>query len=309
MPATSIPPAQVFISYSHEDKEWLDRLNVHLAPVRRLHKVAIWDDTLLKPGMQWNEEIKQALGSIRVAILLLSADFFSSEYIHNQELPAMLEAAADRGATILPIFISPCLLSFNEKLSAIQAVNSPDNPLVNMRPGKRDEVFVKVAKQVMDLLNQQAATQPAEALKPAARTPAPQPARDSLIKQVSQQLQLRYESVGSERFLIISGGDVYIQFYLEEKTKKSKAAASEIVDVEAVGNKFLPKGKKLSASQVNQLTEKGFSKPDSDNPNYSMQWELQTNQDLADMAIFAVEVLLDVYELPAETIFSFNQGW
>lgn len=38
---------QVFISYSHKDKKWLERLHPTLKPLVRHGTVSVWADTLL----------------------------------------------------------------------------------------------------------------------------------------------------------------------------------------------------------------------------------------------------------------------
>lgn len=43
--------SSVFISYSHEDVVWLERLRVHLTPLVRENKIEIWDDTKITPGV------------------------------------------------------------------------------------------------------------------------------------------------------------------------------------------------------------------------------------------------------------------
>ena len=70
----------VFISYSHADRKWLERLQVHLRPLIRDSIADIWDDTRIKPGDSWQLEIRKALESASVAVLLISADFLASEF-------------------------------------------------------------------------------------------------------------------------------------------------------------------------------------------------------------------------------------
>ena len=35
----------VFVSYSHRDKAWLERVQVHLKPLARGGRLDLWDDT------------------------------------------------------------------------------------------------------------------------------------------------------------------------------------------------------------------------------------------------------------------------
>src|SRR5690348_11808017 len=99
---------KVFISYSHRDKEYLDQLQEHLKPHVRAGTIPLWVDTDLKPGDDWEAEIKRALASARVAILLVSRSFLASDFIAGEELPKLLDAAKERGARILPVILTPC---------------------------------------------------------------------------------------------------------------------------------------------------------------------------------------------------------
>jgi hypothetical protein len=137
----------VFVSYSHADKQWLRRLQVHLRPLARDHSIQIWDDTLIKPGSMWRNEIEDALRSALVAVLLISADYLASEFIANDELPRLLEAARAEGTIILPLIVSPCRFT-GTSLSRFQAVNDPAEPLINASRGEQEAVFVKVAEGV-----------------------------------------------------------------------------------------------------------------------------------------------------------------
>lgn len=44
---------QVFISYSHQDTLWLDRLLTMLKPLQHQQMLDIWVDTRIQPGQEW----------------------------------------------------------------------------------------------------------------------------------------------------------------------------------------------------------------------------------------------------------------
>jgi hypothetical protein len=113
---------QVFVSYSHADKCWFERLKVHLSPLSHEYDVDIWDDTRIKPGSNWREEIQLAVERSNVAIMIISADYLASDFIRTNELPPLLKAAQEEGVLVLPIIVSPSLFRHNPELSMFQAV-------------------------------------------------------------------------------------------------------------------------------------------------------------------------------------------
>jgi len=67
----------IFISYSHTDAEVLDRLRIHLDPLRRFYGIKEWCDRDIMPGDHWEDKIKKALSECQVAVLLVSPDFLA----------------------------------------------------------------------------------------------------------------------------------------------------------------------------------------------------------------------------------------
>lgn len=137
---------KVFISYSHEDKIFLNRILVHLRPLERDGLLDIWSDTNIKAGDRWRDEIRRALNSARLAVLLISADFLASDFIVSNELPPLLAAAEERGARIIPIIVKPSRFLRDDKLARFQALNDPKQPLIGMNEADREEVYAKLAE-------------------------------------------------------------------------------------------------------------------------------------------------------------------
>ncbi|MCK5058119.1 MAG: TIR domain-containing protein, partial [Candidatus Aminicenantes bacterium] len=144
---------KIFISYSHKDKEWLERVLTHL---KALPDEAIetdtWADTRIKAGMKWQEEISKALEAARVAVLLISPDFLASDFIKKVELPALLQAAETDGTAILPVILSPSRFSSHKALSQFQSINDPVQPLVDLSKGEQDRILVKLTGTIEDYL-------------------------------------------------------------------------------------------------------------------------------------------------------------
>jgi len=142
---------EVFISYSHKDLEHLTKLESHFAPLKK--RVLFWDDRKIKPGQVWRDEIENALQRATVAILLLSSDFFNSDFIYNDELPALLSSASSRGLIILNVIVRPCMIEEYPSISQYQAVNDPKFSILQLDESSREAIWLKLARQIKDIID------------------------------------------------------------------------------------------------------------------------------------------------------------
>jgi hypothetical protein len=141
---------KVFVSYSHADSEFLDDIKRHFKPFFK--NIEFWDDTQIKPGEKWQEEIKKNIDSCKVAILLISTDFLGSEFISTHEIPPLLKAAEENGATILTVILKPCLFEEFTELNQYQAMNSPSKPVIKLDYYEKEELYVNLVRQTKRLL-------------------------------------------------------------------------------------------------------------------------------------------------------------
>lgn len=138
----------VFISYSHSDRDYLDRLLVHLKPLEKEGLIDLWVDTRLRAGDRWKKEIEKALNRATVAILLVSADFLASDFITDNELPPLLRNAEEKGTRIVPLIVKPCRFTRDKHLRHFHAINDPNQSIVLLPSGEREVLYDKVAMEV-----------------------------------------------------------------------------------------------------------------------------------------------------------------
>jgi Leucine-rich repeat (LRR) protein len=145
---------KIFISYSHHDTDWLIRVQKHLRVLaNNVADIDVWADNQIRAGMNWKKEIEKALNEAKIAVLLITTDFLSSDFIRENELPPLLGAAKKDGATILPLIVKPSRFKKIENLSQFQAVNLPEKSLIDMQEGEQEETLVKLTDIIEEILS------------------------------------------------------------------------------------------------------------------------------------------------------------
>lgn len=133
----------VFISYSHKDAKWLEKLKQFLRPLEEQDLIRVWDDTEIRPGADWLADIRKALESARVAVFLVTQNFLDSPFIRDKELPVLVEAATNRGCQIFWIAVSSSTIA-DSPLAKFQGVISPHSPLDLMSEPEQAKVLLEI---------------------------------------------------------------------------------------------------------------------------------------------------------------------
>ncbi len=132
----------VFISYSHADEKYKEKLVSHLQPLKRLHLIDSWDDRKIKAGADWGDEISKKLVEADIILLLISIDFINSEYCYDIELERALERSEEGDAVVIPIILRSCLWR-SAPFAKLQALPK-DARAVASWP-EEDEAFTNIA--------------------------------------------------------------------------------------------------------------------------------------------------------------------
>jgi TIR domain len=137
----------VFISYSHKDAKWLEKLKQFLRPLEDKELIRVWDDTEIRPGSDWLGEISKALESARVAVFLLTQNFLDSPFIREKELPVLIEAAKNRGCLIFWIAVSSSTFE-DSPLAKFQGAIPPNAPLDLMSDAEQSKVLTDIYRKM-----------------------------------------------------------------------------------------------------------------------------------------------------------------
>ncbi|MCX5953188.1 MAG: SUMF1/EgtB/PvdO family nonheme iron enzyme [Cyanobacteria bacterium] len=146
---------QLFISYSHRDGEWVERLRRMIKPLEQRYGLERWDDSRIQAGGLWRQEIEQALANASVALLLVSADFLASDFVTRSELPPLFRAAKQQGLRILWVPLRPSLWKHIPEIEQYQAVIPPGRTLAEMAEVEQERAFVQIAELILSTFQEQ----------------------------------------------------------------------------------------------------------------------------------------------------------
>lgn len=139
---------EVFICYSHKDAEWRERLETHLRPLQKAHRLDVWSDQRISSGQSWRTEIETAIARARVAVVLVSPDLLASKFVSEVELLGLLTRRSEDGLVVVWVAVSHSNVEFTP-LKDIQAAHDQREPLRDMPPARADKVLVKVSRDIL----------------------------------------------------------------------------------------------------------------------------------------------------------------
>jgi internalin A len=136
---------RVFISYSHKDEFYKNQLETHLKILQRQNLISVWTDRRIIAGEDWGKEIDLNLESAHIILLLISADFITSDYCYDIEMTRAVERHNAKEADVIPIPIRKCNWG-KAPFRAIQAATKNGKPIKSCKD--KDEAWTYVSKEI-----------------------------------------------------------------------------------------------------------------------------------------------------------------
>lgn len=156
----------IFISYSHKDELEKETLLSQLKVLKHAGLVDVWSDDRIGAGSSWETDINQAMKQAKVAVLLISANFLTSDFILNTEVPRLLERRQREGVVVFPVIAKACAWQQVPWLAAMNV--RPKNGTPVWRDGGKyaDEELAKIADEIATIARQPDSTVSSSATSP-----------------------------------------------------------------------------------------------------------------------------------------------
>jgi len=144
-------PLKTFIIYAHEDQGYKTGLEKFLRHLVRRDKLVIWTDKEIRAGEQWDKSIKLNLNEADVIIILISVDFYNSDYIQNIEFKKAKERYDRNEALLVPILVRHCPWRSYELIHELQMLPSGARSVDNWQ--SKDEAYTDIAEHLERLID------------------------------------------------------------------------------------------------------------------------------------------------------------
>lgn len=214
----------IFISYSHVDEEYRQRLDTHLSMLRREGLIELWTDRRIEPGDEWDHRIRSELETADIIILMVSPEFIASNYCWDVEVTRAMERHEAREAVVIPVIVRVCDWH-SAPFAKLQALPAEAKPIKKWPD--LDEAYQSITDGLKKVLSQ---TGEGRAIaKPASTGPAP-PSSSSAAVQVprSGNLSVRKHFTQRDKDAFLDEAFEYISSFMEGSLQELERRNPEI---------------------------------------------------------------------------------
>lgn len=138
----------LFISFAVADIELQQSLLKHLSILERIGDIRCWSVEDIPPGASRLQELKTALERADVALLLLSADFLSSDFLQEVEVPQLFLQREQRGLRVVPVLLRTCPWEYHPWIGSLNPLPRNAVSIAACDADRRDQALSDVVKEI-----------------------------------------------------------------------------------------------------------------------------------------------------------------
>lgn len=147
----------VFISYSHKDEVEKNQLITQLSVLQQSGVgLDLWVDDRIEAGGDWAKQIDEAMERASAAVLLVTANFLTSKFITETEVPRLLQRHKTGGLAIIPVIAKSCAWQSVDWLAKINVKPKNGTPVWRGQGQYADEELAVIALELAAILKEKA---------------------------------------------------------------------------------------------------------------------------------------------------------
>jgi CRISPR-associated Csx14 family protein len=151
MASSNLVRTKVFISYSDEDQKFLDEFEKHLKSTMYNQPIDYWCRSKVQAGGNVVQEINHAIQFTKIAVLLASPNYMTSDFIYNSEFQQLLSAEKSQGIIILPVRLGH--YNYEDTPLAKRRFLPTSKVLGAMKETERHEIWVSLVETIRQMLS------------------------------------------------------------------------------------------------------------------------------------------------------------
>lgn len=132
--AKSVQTLKFFISYSHMDMKYREKLLTTLKSLELVYNIDIWYDGKISAGGDINKEVLKNLISSDVILLLVTPNFIASWYCMEVELKKSINRMKKGECIVVPVMFQDCTLDASFPFYSLNRVPRDGKPICKFKP-------------------------------------------------------------------------------------------------------------------------------------------------------------------------------
>ena len=140
-----LPRKVAFVSYSRRNKKLQEEFKKFANRLDQLGRLQFWADEEIAPGTDWETELYRALHDSEAAVLLVTQDYLTSEYVQTRELPVLKDRYESQSVLVYWIPMEPSTYQ-DMWFAKLQALGDPQKPLSLLRKAQRQQKLAEISE-------------------------------------------------------------------------------------------------------------------------------------------------------------------